>query len=232
MDERKVSKARMWLVTSRCPRIRAPSSIMPRGKMAAPYSFFSRHRLRMPSSVRSDPAQCRRHKTVRSMVGLSWFLTRSSIQVQAWPVHQTRPNRGVGLRRLGPWDSKTSSSHEVSRDSQRLRHWTPDEPVDALLMKADRAPPRRSVSPLPIADSAHSGSPSFPADSPCLSFARSPRSPLAVLLLQFHFSFSALEERRSEERNAGSGAQNGAATCWSERAEGECNGCQARNGGG
>ena len=103
--------------------------------MAAPYSFFSRHRLRTPSSARSDPAQCRRHKTVRSMVGLSWFLTRSSIQVQAWPVHQTRPNRGVGLRRLGPWDSKTSSSREVSRDSQRLRHWTPDEPVDVSSRK-------------------------------------------------------------------------------------------------
>ena len=92
------------------------------------------------------------------------------------PVHQTRPNRGVGLRRLGPWDSKTSSSREVSRDSHRLRHWTPDEPVDVLLTKADRTPPRRSVSPLPIADSVRSGSPSLPADSPCLSFARSPRS--------------------------------------------------------
>ena len=83
MDERKVSKARMWLVTSRCPRIRAPSSSTPRGKMAAPYSFFSRHRLRTPSSARSDPAQCRRHKTVRSMVGLSWFLTRSSFSFSA-----------------------------------------------------------------------------------------------------------------------------------------------------
>ena len=34
MDERKVSKARMSLVTSRCPRIRAPSSSMLHGKMA------------------------------------------------------------------------------------------------------------------------------------------------------------------------------------------------------
>ena len=136
----KVSKARMQLVTSRCPRIRAPSSSTPRGKMVAPYSSFSRHRLRTPSSARSDPTQCRRHKTVRSMVGLSWFLTMSSIQVQAWPVHQIRPNRGVGLRRLGPWDSKTSSSREVSRDSQRLRHWTPDEPVDVLIRVNRRLP--------------------------------------------------------------------------------------------
>ena len=75
------------------------------------------------------------------MVGFSWFLTRSSFQVQAWPVHQTRPNRGVGLRTLGPWDSKMSSSREVSRVSQRLRHWTPDEPVDVLLIKVDRRLP-------------------------------------------------------------------------------------------
>ena len=33
------------------------------------------------------------------MVCSSWFLTRSGMQIQAWPVHQTRPNIGVGLRR-------------------------------------------------------------------------------------------------------------------------------------
>ena len=130
------------------------------------------------------------------MVGFSWFRTRSSIQVQAWPVHQTRPIRGVGLRRLGPWDPKTSSSHEVSRDSQRLRHWTPDQPVDVLLTKADRAPPRRSVSPLPIADSARSGSPS--ADRrltsvlsvpPSVPGARSPPSPLQFYFFSFTSPF-------------------------------------------
>ena len=128
----------------------------------------------------------RLHQSERSMEGFSWFLPRSSIQVQAWPVHQTRPNRGVGLRRLGPWDSKTSSSCEVSRDSQRLHHWTPDEPVDVLLTKTDRAPPRRSVSPLPIADSARSGSVSLPADPP-LPFLRSLASKPTDSSLQFHF---------------------------------------------
>ncbi len=82
----------------------------------------------------------------RSVVCSSCLFTRSSIQVQAWHVHQTRPNRGVGLRRLGPWDSKTSSSREVSRDSQRLRHWTPDEPVEDLLIKVDRRLPSCSSS--------------------------------------------------------------------------------------
>ena len=44
----------------------APSLIAPRGKMAAPYSFFSApHAV----SVRSDPAQGRRHKTARSTMG-------------------------------------------------------------------------------------------------------------------------------------------------------------------
>ena len=42
-----------------------------------------RHRLRTPSSARSDPVQCRRQKTVRSMVGLSWFLKRSSFSFSA-----------------------------------------------------------------------------------------------------------------------------------------------------
>ena len=46
-----------------------------------------------------QPLQGRRHKRERSMVCSSWFFTRSSMQIQAWPVHQTRPNLGVGLRR-------------------------------------------------------------------------------------------------------------------------------------
>jgi len=123
------------------------------------------------------------------MVGFSWFLTRSSIQVQAWPVHQIRPNRGVGLRRLGPWDSKTSSSREVSRDSQRLRHWTPDEPVDVLLIKVDRrlplvvspasftkqiadrhSRPLHSRSRLPLVVSHAAEGTDLMQSSPCLSF--------------------------------------------------------------
>ena len=57
------------------------------------------------------------------MVGFSWFLTRSSEQVQAWPVHQTRPNRGVGLRRLGLWPRRHRRPkpllHKVDRPTRR-----------------------------------------------------------------------------------------------------------------
>ena len=41
---------------------------------------------------------------------------------------------------------KDVSSRAVSRDSQRLRHWTPDEPVKDLLMKVDRRLPSCSSS--------------------------------------------------------------------------------------
>ena len=116
MDERKSVKSTNAARDKPMSWIRASSSSMLRGKMAAPHSFFSRHRLRTPSSVCSDPTQCRRHKTVRSMVGLSWFCTRSSIQVQAWPVHQIRPNRGVGLRQVHRQTCRAVSSRAVSRD--------------------------------------------------------------------------------------------------------------------
>ena len=53
MDERKVSKAGMLLVTSRCPRIRAPSSNTPRGKMALALC----RRLHARTLARSDPAR-------------------------------------------------------------------------------------------------------------------------------------------------------------------------------
>ena len=118
----KVSEARMWLVTSRCRRIRAPKL-----KHAAWQNgvvlFLLPALLAHAASACSDPAYCRRHKTVRSMVGFSWFLTRSSIQVQARPVHQTRPNRGVGLRGLGPWPRRHRRPkpllHKVDRPTQR-----------------------------------------------------------------------------------------------------------------
>ena len=54
------------------------------------------------------------------------------MRIQAWPVHQTRPNLGVGLRRRID-GMKDVSSRAVSKDSQRLRDWTPDEPVDDLI---------------------------------------------------------------------------------------------------
>ena len=140
MDERKVSKARMWLVTSGCPRIRAPSSSMPRGKNGARPPLSHRPRTRPPHV---QTPRGRLHQTVRSMLGFSWFLTRSSIQVQAWPVHQTRPNRGAGSGRLGPWDSKTSSSREVSRDSQRLRRFSLAFPAHARLQARLLIPPQK-----------------------------------------------------------------------------------------
>ena len=117
MDERTVSKARMALATSGCPWIRAPSSNAPRGKMAVPYSFFSApHAV----SARSDPAQGRRHKTTRSTMGLSRSLPRSSTQIQAWLLHQTRPKSRSWAPASG---SANVSSREVSKDRQRLRRF-------------------------------------------------------------------------------------------------------------
>ena len=64
----------------------------------------------------------------------SWLFTRSSIQIQAWPAHQIRPNRGVGLRgwiQDDPGDDlhagsiteeEQPSSHSSSSRSQ-TRHW-------------------------------------------------------------------------------------------------------------
>ena len=105
MDERTVSKARMSLATSGCPRIRAPSSNALRGKMAALYSSCSSHRVRTLSSVRSGPAQCRR-----------W----ASADLSRGPAYKSRPglssrqgpSRGAELRRR----IDNVSSHEVSTD--------------------------------------------------------------------------------------------------------------------
>ena len=65
------------------------------------------------------------------MVCSSWFLTRSSMRIQAWPVLQTRPNQGVGIRRRIN-GMKDVSSCAGNQDSQRLRDWTQDEPVDDI----------------------------------------------------------------------------------------------------
>ena len=85
------------------------------------------------------------------MVGFSWFLPMSSIQVQAWPVHQSRPNRGVGLRR---WIGR--------RINKR---------VEDLLIRVDRRLDVQAASPTAkMADSTCSGSPppsrSSPASKP------------------------------------------------------------------
>ena len=156
------------------------------------------------------------------MVGFSWFLTRSSIQVQAWPVHQTRPNRGVGLRRLGPWPRRHRRPkpllHKVDRPTRHaggLSHCQNGR-VDeqAVSLTAKMADSARSVSlsslgRLPFFPSVllllsgparlKSRLPFFPSVSLLLS---GPRSPQSRLTLRFSFtSFSRplpLSERWAE----------------------------------
>ena len=128
MDEGKVSKARMRLVRSRCQRIRAPKLEHAVWQDGARTPFPGTARACRGASSLS--AQERRHKSERSMVCSSWFLTRSSIQIQAWPVHQTRPNRSVGLRMLGPWPRRNSRSNHSSQSRS---------PTDtAVPLEADR----------------------------------------------------------------------------------------------
>ena len=104
---------------------------MPRGKMAA--SSFC-HTAHAPASARSAPLRSTAQDS-QFYCGFQLVSPRSRMRIQAWPVHQTRPNWGVGLRRRID-GMKDVSSHAVSKDSQRLRDWTPDEPVDYLLIKS------------------------------------------------------------------------------------------------
>ena len=76
-----------------------------------------------------------------------------------------------GSGRLGPWDSKTSSSREVSRDSQRLRRFSLAFPAHARLEA------RLLIQQI---------APRHPSFLSCLPGARSPRSPTAQLR---HLSF-------------------------------------------
>ena len=119
MDERKVSKARMSLVTSRCPRIRAPKLEHAAWQNGA----------RPPLSHRTQPP---RVLTPRKIDGTRLSDRRwVSAGLSQGPAYKSRPGLftrqgqiGVpGSGRLGPWDSKTSSSREVSRDRQRLRRF-------------------------------------------------------------------------------------------------------------
>ena len=173
MDEGKVSKARMQLVTSRCQRIRAPKlkhAVWQNGGVV----LLSHPSRTQPQRIQTPRG--RRYKSERSTVCSSWLFTRSSIQVQAWPVHQIRPNRGVGLRRLCPWPRKNSRPKPLST-----------KPIAQLEAQADPPLPfRRSLASQPTADShtASSIQPSAPhrrSKSHLLPIADS------ALASQFHF---------------------------------------------
>ncbi len=69
----KCQEARMSLVTSGCPRIRTPSSNHAAWQNGAcPFVADLTHAV----SACSGPAQCRRHKSARSTMGLSRSLSR------------------------------------------------------------------------------------------------------------------------------------------------------------
>ena len=82
----KRQEARMSLVTNKQVSTGSNScSNAPRGKMAAQHSRSrSSHRVRTFSSARSSSTQRRRCETADLPLGFS-------IQIQAWPVLQTRP---------------------------------------------------------------------------------------------------------------------------------------------
>ena len=133
MDEGKVSKARIRLVTSRCQRIRAPSSNTPRGKMAASSFCRTAHARSLsafsPRKVDGTGAEDPRCAPAGFSQG---------------PAYKSRPGlltRSGQIGVLGSAGGSTGlqdvSSRAVSRDSQRLRHWTPDEPAEDLFIKVD-----------------------------------------------------------------------------------------------
>ena len=92
MDERKASRSTNVACNKQAGvhGFELPSRTRRAARMAVQYFSCSSHRVRTPSSVRSGPAQCRRCETAKSTMGLSRSLSRSSIQIQAWPVLQTR----------------------------------------------------------------------------------------------------------------------------------------------
>ena len=136
------------------------------------------------------------------------------------PAYKSRPGLFTRLGQIGVLGSAGGSMgpqgvsrRVVSRDSQRLRHWAPDEPVDDLLIKVDCRLPSCSSSCLPRARSSYQSRSQKPSCSRrqtrqssrfflqpiapprrsqffsrqihhCLSFVRSPRSPLVVSIQQ------------------------------------------------
>ena len=129
-----------------------------------PYSYFSRHRLRTPSSARSGPAQYRWHKTVRSMMGFSWFSTRSSIQVQDWPVHQASFTKQIADRHSRPLHSRLRLPPVVSHPAEgRQTSCSPFPAFPSALAHFSRSQKADPACPGPV---------SLPAESP-LPFLRS-----------------------------------------------------------
>ena len=185
MDERKVSKARMSLVTNGYPRIRAPKLEHAAWQNGA----------RPPLSHRTQPP---RALTSRKVDG-----TRPSDQrwvsagFSQGPAYKSRPGLFTrqgqievpGSGRPGPWDSKTSSSRAVSRDSQRLRRFSlafpaARSPRSPTAHPADRAstpvvsllPSRRTLALKPDCSTSRSR-----LDTHRFSLAFPPRSPTAQL---------------------------------------------------
>ena len=74
--------------------------------------------------------------------------------MQAWPVHQTRPIRVLDSA-SGSMGSQDVSSRAWSHDSQKLRDWTQDEPVEVLQAgsMAEEEQPAKPLFTKPIADS-------------------------------------------------------------------------------
>ena len=175
MDERTVSKARMSLATGRCPRIRTPSSNAPRGKMAAPYSSFSSHRVRTPSSARSGPAQCRRWASADLSQGPAYISRPGLFSRQG-------PNRGAGLRQA---DRQPCRAVGVSRGRQRLRRLLSCLPALKPDFRFVLSVPLSVESPFlsrPMADSTIRFSFLSRPIHHCLYFSFLPRSPAAVPL--------------------------------------------------
>ena len=132
MDERKVSKARMSLVTSGCPRILAPSSNAPCGKMALVLL------LSQTSRTRSPRALAPRNVDGTSPPDQRWasadLSPGFSIQIQAWPVLQTRPRSRSELRRR----IDNVSSREVSKDGGSTARRRPNLSITFSFLRVDR----------------------------------------------------------------------------------------------
>ena len=128
----KVSKARMRLVRSRCQRIRAPKLEHEGWQDGARTPF--------PGTARA----CRGASSPRKVDGTRakdlWCVPAGFSQ---GPVYKSRPGLFTRLGQIGvlgsaggSMGSQIMSNRAVSKDSQRLRDWTPDEPVDDLLIKS------------------------------------------------------------------------------------------------
>ncbi len=110
---------------------------------------------------RVETPRGRLHQTVRSMMGFSWFLTRSSIQVQAWPVHQASFTKQIADRHSRPLHSRSRLPPVVSHPAEgRQTSCSPFPAFPSALARFSR--PQK-------ADPARPGPVSLPAESPLSS---------------------------------------------------------------